>query len=48
MTETQAVLLGTGSPVVDPERSGAALAVVAAGKPELVDFGPGVIRRAAQ
>ncbi|MBT3264003.1 MAG: hypothetical protein HN529_05540 [Acidiferrobacteraceae bacterium] len=48
MTETQVVLLGTGSPVADPERSGPALAVVAAGKPYLVDFGPGVIRRAAK
>ena len=48
MTETQVVLLGTGSPVADPESSGPALAVVAAGKPYLVDFGPGVIRRAAK
>ena len=47
MTETRVVLLGTGSPVADPERSGPALAVVAAGKPYLVDFGPGVVRRAA-
>jgi hypothetical protein len=33
MTETRVVLLGTRSPVADPERSGPALAVVAAGKP---------------
>jgi hypothetical protein len=33
MTETQIVLLGTGAPVVDPEPSGPALAVVTAGKP---------------
>ncbi len=33
MTETRVVLLGTGSPIADPKRSGPALAVVAAGKP---------------
>ena len=33
MTETQVVLLGTGSSIADPERSGPALAVVAVDKP---------------
>jgi hypothetical protein len=33
ITEARIVLLGTRSPVADPERSGPALAVVAAGKP---------------
>ena len=47
MTETQVVLLGTGAPIADPERSGPSLALVVAGKAYLVDFGPGVVRRAA-
>jgi len=46
-TITQVVLLGTGTPNVDPERSGPAVAVVVNGVPYLVDFGPGVVRRAA-
>jgi len=41
------VMLGTGTPRPDPERSGPATAIVANGTPYLVDFGPGVIRRAA-
>jgi ribonuclease BN (tRNA processing enzyme) len=44
---TQIVLLGTGTPSPDPERSGAATAVVVNGTPYLVDFGPGVVRRIA-
>lgn len=44
---TQVVLLGTGTPNADPARSGPAVAVVAKGTPYLVDFGPGVVRRAA-
>lgn len=46
-TTTQVVLLGTGTPNVDPERSGPAVAIVVNGIPYLVDFGPGVVRRAA-
>jgi len=45
---TQVVLLGTGTPNVDPERSGPAVAIVVNGRPYLVDFGPGVVRRAAE
>jgi len=45
--QTQIVMLGTGTPRPDPERSGPATAIVVNGKPYLVDFGPGVIRRAA-
>ena len=45
--KTQIVLLGTGTPSPDPERSGAATAIVVNGTPYLVDFGPGVVRRAA-
>ncbi len=41
------VILGTGTPNADPERSGPALAVVAGGRAYLVDAGPGIVRRAA-
>ena len=44
---TQVVLLGTGTPNADPDRSGPALAVVVNGRAYLVDCGPGVVRRAA-
>ena len=44
---TQIVLLGTGTPNADPERQGPSLAIVVNGMPYLVDFGPGVVRRAA-
>lgn len=46
-TKTQVVILGTGTPVLIPDRSGPAVAVVVNGTPYLVDFGPGVVRRAA-
>ncbi len=44
---TRIVLLGTGTPNAEPERSGPSVAVIAGGTPYLVDFGPGVVRRAA-
>lgn len=44
---THIVLLGTGTPSPDPDRSGAATAIVVDDTPYLVDFGPGVVRRAA-
>ena len=44
---TRVVMLGTGNPRPDPERSGPATAVVVNDTPYLVDFGPGVIRRAS-
>ncbi len=44
---TLLVMLGTGTPNPDPERSGPAVAVIAGGRPYLVDCGPGVVRRAA-
>ena len=43
---TQIVLLGTGNPVPDPDRSGPATAVVVNGTPYLVDLGVGLTRRA--
>ena len=43
---TRLVLLGTGTPNAEPDRSGAALAVVVNGTPYLVDAGAGVVRRA--
>jgi len=46
-TGTQVVMLGTGTPLADPERSGPAVAVVVNGAAYLVDCGPGVVRRAA-
>lgn len=45
-TETKVVLLGTGTPVPDPDRSGPATAVIVGDSAYLVDFGPGVVRRA--
>ncbi len=45
-SKTQVVLLGTGNPFPDPDRSGPATAVVVNGTAYLVDFGPGVVRRA--
>jgi len=44
---TSVVLLGTGNPNADPDRSGPAVAVIVNGEPYLVDFGPGVVRRAS-
>lgn len=46
-TRTQVVMLGTGTPVADPERSGPAVAVVVNDRAYIVDCGPGVVRRAA-
>jgi ribonuclease BN (tRNA processing enzyme) len=45
-TRTKLVLLGTGTPIPDPDRSGPATAIVVGDSAYLVDFGPGVVRRA--
>ena len=45
-TDAKIVVLGTGTPNADPQRSGPALAVIAHGKVYLVDAGPGLVRRA--
>lgn len=44
---TKVILLGTGTPFPNPERSGPATAVIVGDRAYLVDFGPGVVRRAA-
>jgi ribonuclease BN (tRNA processing enzyme) len=44
---TTVVMLGTGTPNADPERSGPAVAVLVGGRSYIVDAGPGVVRRAA-
>lgn len=45
-SRTRVVLLGTGTPVPDPDRSGPSTAVIVDDSAYLIDFGPGVIRRA--
>jgi len=44
---TKVILLGTGNPNADAERSGSATAIVVNGAIYLVDCGPGIVRRAA-
>ena len=46
-SETKLIVLGSGTPNPDPNRAGSAYAIVVNETPYLVDFGPGVIRRAA-
>jgi ribonuclease BN (tRNA processing enzyme) len=46
-TRTKVVLLGTGTPAANPDRSGPATAIVVNDTAYLVDFGPGVVRRAS-
>lgn len=45
-SKTQIVMLGTGTPGWDPDRSGPATAIVVNDTPYLIDFGAGVVRRA--
>lgn len=44
---TKVIMLGTGTPVPNPERSGPATGIIVGDRAYLVDFGPGVVRRAA-
>jgi ribonuclease Z len=46
-SKTQIILLGTGNPNPDPAHSGCSVAIVVDNTPYIVDFGPGVVRRAA-
>jgi ribonuclease BN (tRNA processing enzyme) len=45
-SKTQIVMLGTGTPNADPDRSGPSVAIVVNDTPYIIDFGPGVVRRA--
>lgn len=45
--ETKLVILGSGTPNPNPERAGSAYAVIVNGSAYLIDFGPGVVRRAS-
>ena len=45
---TKVVLLGTGTPNPDPHHSGCSIAIIVNDTPYIVDFGPGLIRKAAQ
>jgi len=45
---TLVVMLGTGNPSIDPDRSGPATAIVVKDAAYLVDFGAGVVRRAQE
>ena len=47
LAATHVVLLGSGTPNADPEKSGPATAVVVDDRSFLFDFGPGVVRRAS-
>ena len=44
--KTQIIMLGTGTPNADPDRSGPSVAIVVNDTPYIIDFGPGVVRRA--
>ncbi len=43
---TRLVLLGTGTPNAEPNRSGPSLAIIVQEKSYIVDFGPGIVRQA--
>ncbi len=45
---TKVILLGTGTPLPNPKHSGSSIAIVVNDTPYIVDFGPGLIRRAAE
>ena len=47
-TRTQIVILGSGSPIANPERSGPALAIIVDHTAYIVDSGPGIVRRSAE
>jgi ribonuclease BN (tRNA processing enzyme) len=46
--QTKLVLLGTGTPFANPDRSGPSLAIIVNNTSYIVDCGPGVVRRASQ
>jgi ribonuclease BN (tRNA processing enzyme) len=46
--DTRVILLGTGTPNPEPDRMGPSAAVMSGQHVYIVDFGPGLVRRAAQ
>ncbi len=44
--KSKIILLGTGTPNAEPNRSGTAIAIIVNDVPYIIDFGPGIIRRA--
>lgn len=44
---TTIILLGTGTPNAEPDRSGPSVAILVDQKPYIFDFGPGIVRQAA-
>ena len=42
------VMLGTGTPLMNPERSGPGVAIISGGKSYIVDSGAGIVRRAME
>ena len=44
---TQVVILGSGNPNPDPHQSGCSIAIIVNDVPYIVDFGPGLVRKAA-
>lgn len=45
--KTKVVLLGTGTPNAEPDRSGPAVAIIVNNTSYLIDAGPGIVRRAS-
>lgn len=48
VANTRIVLLGTGTPGAEPDRSGPAAAIIVGGATYIVDFGPGIVRQASR
>lgn len=46
--DTRVILLGSGTPNPDPDRSGPSVAVLSGARVYIVDCGPGLVRRAVQ
>ncbi len=47
-SDLKVVMLGTGNPMSNPERSGPAVAIISHGKSYIIDSGVGVVRRAVE
>ena len=48
MNVTRVVMLGTGNPIANPDKSGPGVAIIVDDKSYLVDFGPGIVRQASK